>query len=753
MTVSKQLIQNIEELRKSLNEISVYDFDVYTSMELYYKIANKLNEVIKELMRFEGLVSDEVVEQNEKLIYLLGEGLNEEVVKKIDQMVKDGTMNSIINTNLFNDLNSQINEKASKSELEVERQRINNLTSLPEGSTTGDAELIDIRVDGSGHTHSSAGDSVRCQFNLLNDNLSDYNNTATVLRNRVFSFVEGKWLKDNLEEVEAEDYGYAKIDINGGGVYTFSNSGSDAFSHLVDEKGVRINTTLSSCRLNDKAGYVYNFPTNSKYLYVGRQYMPKDIVAFKASFDIATNRYSYVDFPYNTAKIVVIKDLYVDYDKSIEEFTRDVIKNTQINYANTINIPSELLATKDGLSSWGSAIIEYKNNTVVAKCTQKNQGVMTSNISSPSDNVKIKIKGSVTNNNFIIDVLTCYHKNDGSTHWGGDDYHRIYPNSDGTFEFSTVIDFANLAVYQNMKDVFFIIRNNTDSVKGDIIIEQADVWEMTELEKQDILGENLEDTIININTKINDVKNSVSTDNEDVEFKLISPNGNKSILTVQNDGQFYTIPTIPNKVLFVGNSLLWGMGSYGMCASSPRNDYAYHVQQAILAKNPSATFKKCHGAQFEQAESDTQAHEYWTTTANTITGRPASQSFTSDLDLIIMQVNDNVSNDIRLQTFTNNLDWLVQQIKNNSPRARIIWVDGWFADNRTHDIITIVCDKWKIPRINITDLNTKENQGYSGQSYEMADGSTGTVKDTWITHPGDEGFRKIAERIIKKLDM
>ena len=374
-------------------------------------------------------------------------------------------------------------------------------------------------------------------------------------------------------------------------------------------------------------------------------------------------------------------------------------------------------------------------------------------MSSPSDNVKIKIKGSVTNSDFIIDVLTCYHRNDDTTHWGGEDYPRIYPNSDGTFEFSTVIDFANLAVYKDMKDVFFIIRNNSDSVEGDIIIEQADVWEMSELEKQDILGKNLEDTILNINTKINDVKNSVSTDNEDVEFKLVSPNGNKSILAIQNDGQFYTIPTIPNKVLFVGNSLLWGMGNYGMCASSPRNDYAYHVQQAILAKNPSATFKKCHGAQFEQAESDEQAQAYWTTTANTITGKPASESFTSDLDLIIMQVNDNVSNGIRLQTFTNNLDWLVQQIKINSPRARIIWVDGWFADNRTHNIITTVCNKWKIPRINIADLNTKENQGYSGQSYEMTDGTIGTVKDTWITHPGDEGFKKIAERIIKKLDM
>lgn len=115
MTVSKKLIENVEELRKALNEISVYDFDVYTSMELYYKIANKLNEVIKELMRFEGLVSDEVVEQNEKLIYLLGEGLTNEVIKKINQMVQDGTMDSIINHNVFNSLNNKIDE--NKEEL------------------------------------------------------------------------------------------------------------------------------------------------------------------------------------------------------------------------------------------------------------------------------------------------------------------------------------------------------------------------------------------------------------------------------------------------------------------------------------------------------------------------------------------------------------------------------------------------------------------------------------------------------------
>ena len=128
MQVSRKLIENVGELKKALNEISVYDLDVYTSMELYYKIANKLNEVIKELMRFEGLVSDEVIKQNEKLVYLLGEGLNSEVVKKINQMVADGTMDTIINHNVFNSLNnkiedykeelsSQIKEKVNKSSM------------------------------------------------------------------------------------------------------------------------------------------------------------------------------------------------------------------------------------------------------------------------------------------------------------------------------------------------------------------------------------------------------------------------------------------------------------------------------------------------------------------------------------------------------------------------------------------------------------------------------------------------------------
>lgn len=71
----------------------------------------------------------------------------------------------------ISEVNTQLSKKADRAELSVERARIDNLTKLGEGSTTGDAELIDARVGANGITYSTLGDSIRQQ---ISNNITPY---------------------------------------------------------------------------------------------------------------------------------------------------------------------------------------------------------------------------------------------------------------------------------------------------------------------------------------------------------------------------------------------------------------------------------------------------------------------------------------------------------------------------------------------------------------------------------------------------
>ena len=63
---------------------------------------------------------------------------------------------------------------AKKTDLDIERKRIDNFTKLPEGSTTADAELLDIRVGADGVKYDTSGKAVRSQFKNITDTIDDY---------------------------------------------------------------------------------------------------------------------------------------------------------------------------------------------------------------------------------------------------------------------------------------------------------------------------------------------------------------------------------------------------------------------------------------------------------------------------------------------------------------------------------------------------------------------------------------------------
>ena len=127
--------------------------------------------------------------------------------------------------------------KADKSELAVERARIDSLSKLSEGSTTGDAELIDIRIGADGVTYPNAGNAVRTQFSDLKGDLGGLKSDVKNINDSIFEKTHNLYNKDFVMDGKlvstattgeiVQDYatsilsGY--VPIESGKTYTVSN--------------------------------------------------------------------------------------------------------------------------------------------------------------------------------------------------------------------------------------------------------------------------------------------------------------------------------------------------------------------------------------------------------------------------------------------------------------------------------------------------------------------------------------------------
>ena len=245
---------------------------------------------------------------------------------------------------------------------------------------------------------------------------------------------------------------------------------------------------------------------------------------------------------------------------------------------------------------------------------------------------------------------------------------------------------------------------------------------------------------------------------DDRNMLTVCENGEPGVFIKTISGEKIAIPRIPKKALFIGNSLVFGMshGYYGMCASAPDKDYFHYVSEHIKKFSPDCVFTKLYGSYLEHSENMEMFDDWYyrdamkqfTVDDNFIS---ADQMLDPDLDLIFIQMGDNVNTEEKFETFQKAIHLFVERIKEKCKHVRIIFVHSWYGIHKTGSTIKAVCEKWDIERVDISCLHSIATEAREQKHYISRDGGIGNVSERWISHPGDLGMKKIADRIIERL--
>lgn len=224
---------------------------------------------------------------------------------------------------------------------------------------------------------------------------------------------------------------------------------------------------------------------------------------------------------------------------------------------------------------------------------------------------------------------------------------------------------------------------------------------------------------------------------------VVSPNGTKFRLLVDNNGNLSTVSNIPKRVAVFGNSIAshgWLKG-IGMAASSKDKDYFTLVKKYIQSKNPDAVVERGNGASWE-SEPNTRRQTFENKMMLTL--KP-------DTDIVILQFGDNLNNDEKRRNLETDIPNLISWIRNASPKALIYWVGVYYASQDFVDRLKRICAPLDVTFVDIYKFSKDPKyKSYVGAIIDLPDGTKYTVTDPGVaSHPGDLGHQAIADEIIK----
>ena len=285
--------------------------------------------------------------------------------------------------NGWSELTGQVEENTQ--DIATQTARIDNIIALPSGSTTGDAELMDIRVGANGTTYNTAGDAVREQITDLSEALT---NTQKIEDTNDFSTNEGRYVNATTGKIDwATSYTTAKnindnmrIEIPKGCTKIIFNNiviydeGVAGWATYDANDGTPIDHFLRGGRTNyidvensdkyfavssGKNGSDYVDEISITYVYGGTYELINEINELNNEIEVTRKGEETI-----TANTVLGK--YIDYtDGSVNYFPNDnyaIVQNIVFpSFATVVSLPN-VIYDESGVAGW--AIYDQEDNFI-----------------------------------------------------------------------------------------------------------------------------------------------------------------------------------------------------------------------------------------------------------------------------------------------------------------------------------------------------------------------------------------------------
>lgn len=312
-------IKELKPQQLNCNVFDVYSYNGLTMQDLLCQFFTTINECVKS--------TNEVIDLTD---WLVNVGLEEEVVKKLMVLIEDGTVEKLINVNLFNTLNSKINNLNT----EINTLNKGKVSKNGVGEVTWANIAQDARENISGGTTAIVGTDSVSTVNVVDNSITSAKRTTI----GEWGFIQGK-------------HGNSKLDLDNRKLILPPGT-SDRFvtyrnvNYAIPTDVIEVDLDFEGSSPNSCGGFIYFDTVNKTFItgdesklnencifigFVwwsdkvqdeeGNYYQPEPIYHLNITEDksntwrqgiIQNNEYFYLD--YNNRTLIIPEQFYITYE-------------------------------------------------------------------------------------------------------------------------------------------------------------------------------------------------------------------------------------------------------------------------------------------------------------------------------------------------------------------------------------------------------------------------------------------------------